>query len=262
MQVAHAHGAHAAAAAASDPRRHAVPSEARFFDSAMTSGMAYMQIEAIAKLSLFGVGRAPMHAHAMLVRWRRRIGFRHVMLVRQPLAQAWRQTTRHLHVGHLGQQPATTSATTSADVSTPPAGAGAGAGAVAGEEEEGGGEDEGESFYLAVNGLPLFMRGANLIPLSVLHAAPRAMPPAYLGAAAAVAGEGFSDDDDDDYDDAVQEVVGAAVEANMNMLRVWYGACALPLPPSRSLSFPLAPSFPPSHSLSLPPSPSACTCTT
>ncbi len=55
----------------------------------------------------------------------------------------------------------------------------------------------GESFFFRVNGIPVFMKGANVIPLD--HFSPRVT--------------------EDDYKSLFQD----AVEANMNMLRVWGG---------------------------------------
>jgi beta-mannosidase len=55
----------------------------------------------------------------------------------------------------------------------------------------------GESFFVAVNGRPVFMKGANYIPAD--HFTPRAGESRY------------------------REVLGAAAAANMNMLRVWGG---------------------------------------
>jgi len=55
----------------------------------------------------------------------------------------------------------------------------------------------GESFFFRVNGVPVFMKGANIIPLD--HFSPRV--------------------DEEDYQQLFQDVVGA----HMNMLRVWGG---------------------------------------
>ncbi len=55
----------------------------------------------------------------------------------------------------------------------------------------------GESFFFRVNGVPVFMKGANVIPLD--HFSPRVT--------------------DEDYQELFRDVVGA----NMNMLRVWGG---------------------------------------
>jgi len=55
----------------------------------------------------------------------------------------------------------------------------------------------GESFFFRVNGLPVFMKGANIIPLD--HFSPRVS--------------------EEDYQEIFRDVVGA----NMNMLRVWGG---------------------------------------
>jgi beta-mannosidase len=58
-------------------------------------------------------------------------------------------------------------------------------------------DSEGESFYFRVNGVPVFMKGANVIPLD--HFTPRVT--------------------EEDYRDLFQDVK----DANMNMLRVWGG---------------------------------------
>ena len=55
----------------------------------------------------------------------------------------------------------------------------------------------GESFYFRVNGVPLFMKGANLIPLRVMRT-----------------DVGRAD---------VRALVDAAAAAHMNVLRVWGG---------------------------------------
>lgn len=55
----------------------------------------------------------------------------------------------------------------------------------------------GETFYLKVNGWPIFAKGANMVPLRVAHSA---MTKGVVS-------------------DAVQHAVGA----NMNMIRVWGG---------------------------------------
>lgn len=60
----------------------------------------------------------------------------------------------------------------------------------------------GESFYFRVNGVPLFARGANLIPLAVLPTRAEAGPAAGGGG-------------------GVQRLLRAALAANMNMVRVW-----------------------------------------
>jgi hypothetical protein len=57
--------------------------------------------------------------------------------------------------------------------------------------------EEGESFYFRVNGVPLYAKGANLIPLHVLSSA-------------------VSDDD-------VAGMLQSAAAANMNMVRIWGG---------------------------------------
>jgi beta-mannosidase len=54
-----------------------------------------------------------------------------------------------------------------------------------------------ESHYLKVNGVPIFMKGANLIPMTVL--------PANTTTA------------------IINMTLQAAVDANQNMLRVWGG---------------------------------------
>jgi beta-mannosidase len=56
----------------------------------------------------------------------------------------------------------------------------------------------GHSFYFEVNGVPVFMKGANIIPSETLT--PRATPEMY------------------------ENLIDNAVQANMNMLRVWGGA--------------------------------------
>lgn len=56
-------------------------------------------------------------------------------------------------------------------------------------------ELEGESFYFRVNGLPIFMKGANLIPFNIL--------PTNVTAA------------------TIRQQLSAALEANMNMIRIW-----------------------------------------
>ena len=58
-------------------------------------------------------------------------------------------------------------------------------------------DDVGETFYFEVNGVPLFMKGANLIPQDVFL--PEVTPERY------------------------RKTVDVAVESNMNMLRVWGG---------------------------------------
>jgi hypothetical protein len=55
----------------------------------------------------------------------------------------------------------------------------------------------GESFYFKVNGKPLFAKGANLIPLHVLSTAVSA--------------------------GGVRALLQSAVDANMNMIRIWGG---------------------------------------
>ncbi|GLC57765.1 hypothetical protein PLESTB_001264400 [Pleodorina starrii] len=57
-----------------------------------------------------------------------------------------------------------------------------------------------ETFFFRVNGQPVFARGANLIPLHVLHTDPRATAPAALAA-----------------------MLSDALAAGMNMIRVWGG---------------------------------------
>jgi beta-mannosidase len=57
--------------------------------------------------------------------------------------------------------------------------------------------EEGESFYFRVNGLPLYAKGANLIPLHVLSSA-------------------VADGD-------VVGLLQSAAAANMNMVRIWGG---------------------------------------
>lgn len=58
-------------------------------------------------------------------------------------------------------------------------------------------DEWGESFYFACNGVPFFAKGANWIPASPYPSSP--------------------------YEDEYQYLVQAAVDANMNMLRVWGG---------------------------------------
>lgn len=112
----------------------------------------------------------------------RRIGFRTVELVQEPVATAAREL--------LGQQPQSHPQPQS-ELQTqcqhaPPLGAPATAAATA-----------GESFYFRVNGVPVFAKGANLIPLHVLSTA---------------VSEG-----------SVRALLQSAVDANMNMIRIWGG---------------------------------------
>jgi len=58
-------------------------------------------------------------------------------------------------------------------------------------------QQQGESFYFKVNGAPIFAKGANLIPLHVLSTAVTAAD--------------------------VEALLQSAVEANMNMIRIWGG---------------------------------------
>eukprot|EP00882_Tetradesmus_deserticola_P029377 GHRQ01032906.1.p1 GENE.GHRQ01032906.1~~GHRQ01032906.1.p1 ORF type:complete len:207 (+),score=97.48 GHRQ01032906.1:89-622(+) len=74
------------------------------------------------------------------------------------------------------------------------AAAAAGAGSAASLQ---GGAEQGESFYFRVNGVPLFAKGANLIPLHVLSTA--------VG------------------DEQVVRLLQSAAAANMNMVRIWGG---------------------------------------
>lgn len=53
----------------------------------------------------------------------------------------------------------------------------------------------GESFYFRVNGVPLYVQGANLVPLNIL--------PTRVSA------------------DDLNTLLHSALRANMNMLRVW-----------------------------------------
>jgi beta-mannosidase len=97
-----------------------------------------------------------------------RVGFRTAELVQQPLDEAWADIAAHFlpSVNDSTQQVA---------------------GAAA--------QLEGESFYFRVNGVPVYARGANLIPLHVLH---ERVTPA-----------------------AVRTLVLQAAAAHMNMIRVW-----------------------------------------
>ncbi len=65
-----------------------------------------------------------------------------------------------------------------------------------------------ETFYLRINGQPLFARGANLIPLHPLHAG-------------GGAGQGQEGRDGPAGPAAMARVLAAALAANMNMIRVW-----------------------------------------
>jgi hypothetical protein len=56
---------------------------------------------------------------------------------------------------------------------------------------------EGESFYFKVNGVPIYMKGANLVPLHIL--------PTNVSKA------------------AVHELLQYALQSNMNMIRIWGG---------------------------------------
>ncbi|KAF8062032.1 hypothetical protein HT031_004292 [Scenedesmus sp. PABB004] len=132
---------------------------------------------------------------------RRRVGFRTVELVRQPVRAAAAELVPGARAGAAAHSGGA-GAARPAGAGRPPAGAGAGACAAPSlerrEEQAAGEEDEqGESFYFRVNGQPLFAKGANLVPLAVLSTA------VSDGAAAAAARD--------------------AAAAGMNMLRVWGG---------------------------------------
>lgn len=106
----------------------------------------------------------------------RRIGFRTVELVREPVQAAARellaQPGTHSEQRTLQQQQQSAAAL---------------------QDEQA----AGESFYFRVNGVPLFAKGANLIPLHVLSTA-------------------VTEDD-------VQALLQSAVDANMNTIRIWGG---------------------------------------
>jgi hypothetical protein len=112
----------------------------------------------------------------------RRIGFRTVALVQKPIATAARVL--------LGQQshshPQSRTQDQTQSQHAPSVGASAPTAATA-----------GESFYFSVNGVPVFAKGANLIPLHVLSTA---------------VSEG-----------SVRALLQSAVDANMNMIRIWGG---------------------------------------
>jgi hypothetical protein len=109
----------------------------------------------------------------------RRIGFRTVELVQEPIATAARELLR--------QQP---QPQPQPQVQTQPQQAPLGAPAATAATA-------GESFYFRVNGVPVFAKGANLIPLHVLSTA---------------VSEG-----------RVRALLQSAVDANMNMIRIWGG---------------------------------------
>jgi hypothetical protein len=56
---------------------------------------------------------------------------------------------------------------------------------------------EGESFYFKVNGVPIYMKGANLVPLHIL--------PTNVSKA------------------AIHDLMKYALQSNMNMIRIWGG---------------------------------------
>jgi beta-mannosidase len=56
---------------------------------------------------------------------------------------------------------------------------------------------EGESFYFKVNGVPIYMKGANLVPLHIL--------PNNVSKA------------------AIHDLMQYALQSNMNMIRIWGG---------------------------------------
>lgn len=106
----------------------------------------------------------------------RRIGFRTVELVREPVQAAARE---------LLAQPGTHNEQRALQQQLP--------GAAPLQDDQA----TGESFYFRVNGVPLFAKGANLIPLHVLSTA-------------VTKGD-------------VQALLQSAVDANMNMIRIWGG---------------------------------------
>lgn len=131
----------------------------------------------------------------------RRIGFRTVELVQQPI-QAARQelltpptpTPPQPQQQQQSAIPATSAAAgTSSSVDT--------TAAAPTQQHQQQSDDpssqQGESFYFRVNGVPLFAKGANLIPLHVLSTAVT-----------------LSD---------VRALLESAVAANMNMIRIWGG---------------------------------------
>ncbi|KXZ48197.1 hypothetical protein GPECTOR_29g104 [Gonium pectorale] len=108
---------------------------------------------------------------------RRRIGFRTLELVTAPMAEAVEELAGGSGGDNVTPGVFNTSAGKRPFPAPPP-----------------------ESFYLRVNGRPVFARGANLIPLAVLHTDPWVAGPQGLA-----------------------RLLAAALGAGMNMLRIWGG---------------------------------------